>query len=89
MKYLITGACGFLGGRLSTFLEKKGCTIIRGTRNLNIIKSSNYSNWVLTEFDNFENLKKICNGVDFIIHTAGPNAEECKKILRLHLISIA
>lgn len=79
MKYLITGACGFLGGRLSSFLQKKGFKIIKGTRNLNIIKSSSDANWVLTEFDNYENLKNICNGVDFIIHAAGPNAEECKK----------
>ncbi len=79
MKYLITGASGFLGGRLSTFLENKGFEIIRGSSNLKIIESSNYKNWVLTEFNNFETLKKICKGVDFIIHAAGPNVDYCKQ----------
>ncbi len=79
MKYLITGASGFLGGRLSTFLENKGFEIIRGSTDLKTIESSNYNNWVLTEFNNFETLKKICKGVDFIIHAAGPNADYCKQ----------
>ncbi len=79
MKYLITGASGFLGGRLSTFLENKGFEIIRGSSNLKIIESSNYNNWVLTEFNNFESLKNICNGVDYIIHAAGPNSDYCKQ----------
>lgn len=79
MKYLITGANGFLGGRLSTFLENKGFEIIRGTSNLKIQESSNYKNWVLTEFSNFESLKNICKDVDYIIHAAGPNADYCKK----------
>lgn len=79
MKYLITGASGFLGGRLSTFLENKGFEIIRGSSNVKIIESSNYKNWVLTEFNNYETLKKICKGVDYIIHAAGPNADFCKK----------
>lgn len=79
MKYLITGANGFLGGRLSTFLENKGFEIIRGTSNLKIQESSNYKNWVLTEFSNFESLRNICKDVDYIIHAAGPNADYCKK----------
>ena len=77
MRYLITGASGLLGGRLSNFLENKGFEIIRGSSNLKIIESSNYNNWVLTEFDNFETLINICKGVDFIIHAAGPNADCC------------
>ena len=79
MKYLITGASGFLGGRLSTFLENKGLEIIRATSNVKIIESSNYKNWVLTEFNKYETLKKLCKGVDYIIHAAGPNADYCKK----------
>ena len=79
MKYLITGASGLLGGRLSSFLEKKGCQIIKGTRNLEFINSSNYSNWVFTDFDDFNYLKNICKGVDCVIHAAGPNAEECQR----------
>ena len=39
MKYLITGASGFLGGRLSVFLEEKGHEVLRGTRNIEIIQS--------------------------------------------------
>ncbi|MDC3168216.1 SDR family oxidoreductase [Prochlorococcus sp. AH-716-D22] len=79
MKYLITGANGFLGGRLSIFLENKGFEIIRGTRNSKIKESSKYENWVITEFSNFESLKNICKDVDYIIHAAGPNADYCKK----------
>tara|TARA_B100001989_G_C24542731_1_gene468615 strand:- start:1893 stop:2834 length:942 start_codon:yes stop_codon:yes gene_type:complete len=80
VKFLITGASGFLGGRLSTFLENKGFQIIRGSSNPKMINSSNYDNWVLTEFNNFENLKNICKDVDYIIHAAGPNADYCKKL---------
>ena len=76
---MITGASGFLGGRLSTFLENKGLEIIRATSNVKIIESSNYKNWVLTEFNKYETLKKLCKGVDYIIHAAGPNADYCKK----------
>ena len=79
MKYLITGASGLLGGRLSTFLENKGFEILRGSSNLDAIESSNDKNWVLTEFNNFETLKKICKGVDYVIHAAGPNADYCKQ----------
>ena len=76
---MITGATGFLGGRLSSFLEAKGFEVIKGTRNLKNIQVLNNENWVITEFNNFESLKNICKGVDYIIHAAGPNAEECKK----------
>jgi len=79
LKYLITGATGFLGGRLSSFLEAKGFEVIKGTRNLKNIQAPNNENWVITEFNNFESLKNICEGVDYIIHAAGPNADECKK----------
>ena len=30
MKFLITGASGFLGGRLSYFLEDKGHEVLKG-----------------------------------------------------------
>lgn len=77
MKYLITGASGFLGGRLSVFLEEKGHKVLRGTRNLEIIKSSKLnSNWVFTDFDNIKQLIKICEDVDLLIHAAGPNSEQ-------------
>lgn len=79
MKYFITGATGFLGGRLSMFLEGKGFEVIKGTRNLKNIKSINSKNWIITEFNNFQSLRNICEKVDFIIHAAGPNAEECNK----------
>ncbi len=77
MKFLITGASGFLGGRLSNFLEQKGFETIKGSRNLRLVESSKNYNWVLTEFNNYDSLKKICEGVDFIIHAAGPNSKEC------------
>ena len=77
MKYLITGASGFLGGRLSVFLEEQGHLVLRGTRKNSIIKSSKLnSNWVFTDFDNIKNLMRICDDVDFLIHAAGPNSEQ-------------
>ena len=80
MKYLIIGASGFLGGRLSYFLEDKGHKVLRGTRNIEIIKSSNEkSNWVLTDFNNLQNLRLVCEDVDLLIHAAGPNAEQSNK----------
>ena len=41
-------------------VENKGFEILRGSSNLDTIESSNDKNWVLTEFNNFETLKKIC-----------------------------
>ena len=77
MKYLITGANGFLGGRLSDFLENKGFEVFRGTRKIEIIQSvPNSSNWVLTDFDDIKSLQYLCKNIDFIIHAAGPNAEK-------------
>ena len=88
MKYLITGASGFLGGRLSTFLENKGFEIIRGSSNLKIIESSNYTNWVLTEFNNFETLKKYVRASIILFMQQVQMQIIVNKILNLHLISI-
>ena len=84
---MITGASGFLGGRLSTFLENKGFEIIRGSSNLKTIESSNYNNWVLTEFNNFENLKKICKAL-ISLFMRQVQMQIIAKNLNLHLISI-
>ena len=74
MKYLITGASGFLGGRLSTFLENKGLEIIRATSNVKIIESSNYKNWVLTEFNKYETLKKLNHPKEKLYFILGSDA---------------
>lgn len=75
MRILITGAFGFLGGRLASFLSSGGNEVILGSRKLNIPPS-----WlpdaeiVQLKWDDFSELKLACRNVDMIIHAAGVNA---------------
>ena len=78
MRVLVTGGFGYLGGRIAQSLSSKGYKIILGSR-----KKQDSPSWlpkaepVQIEWNNVENLRAICGGVDVIVHTAGMNSQEC------------
>lgn len=78
-KILITGASGYLGGRLGDYLSKQNSLqIILGTRKpeliINKISNAQYVkiNWV-----NEKDLSDLCDGIDTVVHCAGMNAGDC------------
>jgi UDP-glucose 4-epimerase len=76
MKILITGATGYLGGRIANHLgNKKKYKIILGTSNQKIL-NQNFDGikYVETSWNSSEKLKNICEGVDCVIHLAAMNS---------------
>lgn len=80
LRVLITGGYGYLGGRISNYLSKKNYEVIvcssQNIKNQDWIENLNFIN---IEWDSSDELKKICKGVDIIIHAAGMNAQQCLK----------
>ena len=80
MQILITGGNGYIGGRLSIFLKNLGHKLIIGSRNItNRIENSHGSKLVYIQWDDRDNLRKCCSGIDIIVHLAGMNAQDCLK----------
>jgi UDP-glucose 4-epimerase len=76
---LVTGGFGFLGGRLAQYLaSQEGYEILLGSR-----WQSKPPFWlpqatvVQTCWDSPEGLREVCSGVNYIIHLAGMNAQDC------------
>lgn len=78
MNILITGGIGLLSTRLTEFLSKKNHIITLVSREKSKIKFLKNKNIIIKKIDweNNNNLRKICQGIDIIIHCAGPNAKE-------------
>lgn len=78
MRILITGATGFLSGRMAQFLSAAGHEVVLGSRSL-----THAPNWlaqakvVKTRWDSPEHLNEICKSMDVVIHSAGMNAQDC------------
>lgn len=79
MRVLITGASGYLGGRLAQFMASQtNHEILLGTR-----KISGPPVWspdarvAQTLWDSPHALEEICVGIDAVIHLAGMNAQDC------------
>ena len=82
MKIFITGGQGFIAGRLAEYLYLQGYSITIGTRNINNNLSLNKEIKVTTiNWDNFNTLKNALEGIDLIIHAAGPNATDSVNLL--------
>ncbi|MDP9263648.1 MAG: SDR family oxidoreductase [Acidobacteriota bacterium] len=79
MKLLITGGCGYLGGRLAQFLASQtGHEILLGSRQYAAPPS-----WLpqakvaQTPWDSSSGLEQSCAGVEAVVHLAGMNAQDC------------
>lgn len=79
MKLLITGATGFLGGRLANFLlTDPQYQLLLGSRELSyLVNRYQYAELVKTQWYSETELDNICSGVETIIHLAGMNAGQC------------
>jgi UDP-glucose 4-epimerase len=77
MRILITGAFGFVGGRLALHFAQLGHQIVLGSRHL--ITPPEWlpkSEVAIIVWDDMAALERCCNGVDVIIHAAGMNAQD-------------
>jgi UDP-glucose 4-epimerase len=78
MRVLITGGFGFLGGRLAQYFHQAGHQILLGSRSARGIPA-----WLpdtavtVVDWADAPSLKRICGGVDLVIHAAGMNAQDC------------
>lgn len=78
LNILITGGFGFIGGRLSIYLKGLGQNIIVGSRKTNTKPLSQKKiNEKKVIWNDLSSLKKLCKGIDVIIHTAGMNSQDC------------
>jgi nucleoside-diphosphate-sugar epimerase len=73
MKILVTGATGFVGSHVADLLLEQGhevrCTI-RKTSNIRWLQDKPIE-LIDASFSDVESLQKACEGVDYIIHSAG------------------
>jgi UDP-glucose 4-epimerase len=79
MRILITGAFGFIGGRLVQYLNQEGHNeVVLCTRRV-----KQYSQWLpyadvrQIDWDSQRDLVDLCSEVEVIVHAAGMNAQEC------------
>ena len=78
MRILVTGAFGYLGGRIAQSLAEEGHQVVLGSRTEKIIP-----NWLQqTEvvelvWNDKDSLQNACRNSDVVIHTAGMNAQDC------------
>ena len=78
-KILITGGSGFLAGRYIDYFSKKNLDIIVSSRKtINSIKKKNIYYYQLKNNRYLSIFKKFKN-IDYIIHTAGLDKDECEK----------
>jgi len=79
MRLLITGGFGYLGGRLAKYLSGQvDCELLLGSRLKHVTPSWLCSGSVVqTLWSSSEELEKLCEGVDVVVHLAGMNAQDC------------
>jgi UDP-glucose 4-epimerase len=79
MRILITGGLGFIGGRVATHLSSFGHQIVIASRT-----KHDPPLWLPTaemfhlNWDVESSLRKACEDVDVVIHTAGMNSSDCE-----------
>lgn len=79
---LITGGCGYLGGRLAQFLsQKQGWRVRRGVRTEAPIarRSAAAGEVVIADVLDERALQQVCRGTDLVVHLAALNDAECTR----------
>ena len=81
MKILITGAFGYIGARLSTYLYEEGEIDIKlGTRwDRNLPSNMPFARVVKLDWGNQKSINDICSGVNCIIHLSAIDAATAEK----------
>lgn len=78
MNILVLGATGYLGGRISEELGEFGHSVVCAARRVpKKIKSDIYSRFVKVDVFDRDQLRQLLDGVDVVVHSAGPNALTC------------
>ena len=79
MKILITGASGYLGGRISSFFStmSKYEIILASRRAVKIPNNFKNIKVIQINWKDEESISNACKNIDVIIHTAGMNAQDC------------
>ena len=78
MRILVTGGFGYLGAKLSEYLSQEGHHVVLGSQRK--LKAPNWlpqAEVVRTLWTDEIALRKMCQGVDVIVHAAGMNAQDC------------
>lgn len=77
-RILVTGAGGYLGGRIIDYIAKQNDIIVIAASSKPILQYVSYANVVSVQIDLRDELKvnELCKGVEAIIHTAGVNAQD-------------
>ena len=79
MRILITGAFGYLGGRVSSFFSSipDHEIILASSRNVKTSYLPKHIKFIQINWEDEQSVLNACSNIDIIIHTAGMNAQEC------------
>lgn len=79
MNILITGAFGYLGGRLVDHFRRYSpdAALRLGTTKVKLLDHQEKSEIFQIDWGKENTLDDACDGIDLIIHTAGMNAQDC------------
>jgi len=78
MRIVITGGFGLVGGRLAEHLQRQGHQLVVGSR-----QPQGEPDWLprveaaVTDWQDEETLRQLCQGAELVIHAAGMNAANC------------
>ena len=77
-RILITGATGYVGGRLARHLAASNrYEVVLGSRRPQSSNVDPALRLVMTNYSDAASLRSACEGVDAIVHLAGANAQSC------------
>lgn len=79
MRILITGAFGYLGGRISSFFSSipDHEIILASSRNVKTSYLPKHIKFIQINWEDEQSILNACSNIDIIIHTSGMNAHEC------------
>ena len=80
MNILITGSRGFVGGRLSTFLVKKGYKVTKLSR-------YNKQGFKKINWNSYKQLAKVCRGKDVLINCLGVDINHANDFKKANLVN--